>query len=274
MNTRFRKLVPLPQKPSVKWHLMHEEYHPIFAPERREQVEYWYNKTATGKQRDSFRRICQEIYTQDPDMQDPEYTAEYTCQVAFCEAKMMIKHYGIVLSDLGKRLARIWILHVATPREKDNFREVFTGAQSQFIPQTVMKVDYTPPDEEAYEGIDRSNFLCCVDWTNLEAQEKRAQIYRQRHSVESLRLTKDRPRVTKPKNQFDGISPLDALGYAGDNEEEAISKLRKKLEEKAESDRYFTVDGCTVYVAGGAKKANPSTIGSTKHGVIATVYGD
>ncbi|RNF05113.1 hypothetical protein TraAM80_04842 [Trypanosoma rangeli] len=274
MNTRFTKIVPLPSKPSVKWHLMHEEYYPIFVPERREQVQYWYNKIATGKQRDTFRRVCQEIYTQDPDLPDPEYTAKYTLQVAFCEVKIMLKHYGLVLSDVGKKLARVWILHVASPRDKDSFREVFTGAQSVFIPLSVMKTDYRSPDEDAYEGIDRSNFLWSVDWTNLEAEEKRAQIYRQRHSTRSLSLQTDRPRVTKPKNQFDGFSPLTALGYADDTEEEAINKLRNKLEETGESDRYFTVDGCTVYVAGGSKKANPSNVSSTKHGVIATVYGD
>ncbi|EKG03364.1 hypothetical protein TCSYLVIO_005592 [Trypanosoma cruzi] len=273
MNTRFRKLSPLPQKPSVKWHLMHEEYHPIFAPERREQVEYWYNKTATGRQRNTFRRICQEMYTLDPDKEDPVYTAEYTCQVSFCEVKMMIKHYGAVLSDLGKRLARVWILHVATPREKENFREVFTGAQSLFCPVTVMKADYTPPDEDAYKEIDRTNFLCSVDWTNLEAQEKRKQVHQQRYFSKSLSLASNRPRVTKPKNQFDGVSPLATLGYAGDSEE-AISTLRKKLEETRESDRYFTVDGHTVYIAGGPKKANPVFAGSKKNAVIATVYDD
>ncbi|KEG09851.1 hypothetical protein DQ04_04531010 [Trypanosoma grayi] len=253
---------------------MHEEYYPIFAPEYREQVEYWYNKTATGKQRNTFRRICQEIYAQDPDKEEPVYCALYTRQVAQCEVKVMMKNYGIVLSDLGRKLARVWIMHVASRRDKESFREVFTGAQSRFLPVSVMKTDYVPPDEEVYGEVDRSNFLCSVDWSNPEAQEERQRLRQQRFGSRRLTVPSNRPRVTKPKNQFDGVSALATLGYAGADEEETIKTLRKKLDEHAELDRYYTVDGCTVYVAGGSKKMNPSVASSVKCGIIATVCGD
>ncbi|KAH9593109.1 hypothetical protein LSM04_001527 [Trypanosoma melophagium] len=274
MNTRYRKLVPVPYKPSVKWHLMHEEYYPIFAPERREQVECWYNKTATGKQRDAFRCICERMYAQDPDKQEPEYCAVYTRNAALCEVKMMIKEYGVVLSELGKKLARVWILHEASRRDKDSFREVFTGAQSLFIPVSVMKADYVTPEEEVYKDIDRSNFLSSIDWSNSKASAKRQELHQQKSGQKRLTLGEHHPRVTKPKSQFDGINPLATLGYTDISEEKAIEKLREKLDEHANSDRYYTVDGCTVYVAGNSKKMNPSVANSIKGGVIATVCED
>ncbi|ORC91567.1 uncharacterized protein TM35_000051630 [Trypanosoma theileri] len=274
MNTRHRKLAPIPYKPSEKWHLMHEEYFPIFVPDRREQVEYWYNKTATGQQRDAFRRICERMYAQDPNKQEPEYSAAYTRNIAICEVKVMLKEYGEVLSELGKRLARVWILHEATRRDKETFREIFTGAQTLFIPVSVMKADYVAPDEEVYKDMDRSNFLSSVDWSSSKESEKRQELHRKKFGEKRLTLEQQRPRVTKPKNQFDGINPLATLGYTDISEEEAVVKLREKLEEHANSDRYYTVDGCTVYVAGNSKKMNPSVANSIKGGVIATICED
>lgn len=270
MFSRRRKVAVVAERPSLTWHLMREEYHPIFVTDSSERIEYWYNKLATQHQRENFRRICKEISQQDPERGLPEMSALYSLQYCICEADSMIRHYGFMFSVLGKKLARLWIMHDASHRDKNTFTELFTGLQTDFIPKSVMKTDFQPPEQGDYEGIDRSHFLSSIDWFNPESKRNlpRVDIQKFGNKIASTRASLP---VKKPKNQFDGVSPLAVLGYTGDLDTE-IEKLREKQQKSEEAERYYVEDGCTVYVAGRKENRRAATL--SKNRVIATFYGD
>nr|CCC94859.1 unnamed protein product [Trypanosoma congolense IL3000] len=266
-----RKEAIVKEQPSLTWHLMSEEYHPMFVAGSSERIEYWYNKIATRVQRESFRRICKEIFYQQQDRESPHFDQLYSEQYCRCEAETMIRYYGSLLTAFGKKAAQNWIMHDASGRDKTLFTEVFTALQVSFVPKSVMKTDFVTPNKEAYEGIDRSNFLSSIDWYNPESKRNLPRVDRIRFGT-AVGPTQRRAteRVIRRRGQFEGVSPLVALGYTGDMEEE-IEKLQVKQQQGEESERYYTVDGCTVYVAGGRKKDHGST---SRNRVIATFFGD
>lgn len=261
MNTRRKFIQPKPDIPSSHWHLMQQAYHSIFLPEYRDHVEYWYNMGATGVQRDFFRDICKEIYAQNPDAEDPAYPSEFTAVVHKEEADLMIKNYGLTLTDLGKKKARAWILHVANRRRRDNFRDVFTGCQTIFKNLSVMKADYTPPEDYRYPD-SRTYFHRDVDWTSLRGRTNIQKLAEMREKEAGFEREKKlagppQPRVTKPKNQFDGVNVLSTLGFGNMPPEEAIAQMKARRDAHQESEMYYIdTDGSTVYRAGVQYKAN------------------
>ncbi|KAG8341257.1 hypothetical protein ERJ75_000329500 [Trypanosoma vivax] len=268
MLTRRPRVAAAVEKPSVAWHLMSGTYCSIFLPDRCEQVEYWYNKVATRVQREVFRRLCHEIHNQDPDRGVPRGVAMYTVQYKTCEAKTIIKYHGSVLSELGRKKAYAWLLHDSNRRDREYFTEIFTGLEVSFTPQSVMKKDYKAPDVDSYGDIDRTHFLSSIDWFNPESKRNRTreQVMKYGSGLNSLRVEKISAK--KPKGQLDGFSPLVVLGMgggAGENE-----KVRESLKSE-QPERYFTVDGCTVFVAGGRARKQ-STEGGGRDRVITTFY--
>lgn len=263
MNTRRKFIQPKPDRPSSHWHLMKEAYHSIFLPEVREHVEYWYNMGATGAQREFFRDICKEIYAQDPNVADPTYPSEYTAFVDKEEAMLMLKNFGLTLTDLGKQKARAWILHAANRRRRDHFRDVFTGCQTVFHNISVMKNDYAPPEDFRYPD-SRTFFHRDVDWTSLRGRNNIQKLREQREKEAGMEREKklaepQYPRVTKPKNQFDGVNVLSTLGFGDMPAEEAIAKMKARRDAHQESEMYYVdADGSTVYRAGVLYKANSS----------------
>eukprot|EP00796_Vickermania_ingenoplastis_P008443 gene8443-5921_t len=264
MNTRRKFLQPKPDVPSSHWHLMKESYHVIFVPEYRDHVEYWYNMGATGVQRDLFRDICKEIYAQNPDAADPDYPSEFTALMHKEEAYLMLKNFGLTLTDLGQRKARVWILHVANRRRRDNFRDVFTGCQSIFKNISTMKTDYAPPEDYRYPD-NRTYFHRDVDWTSLRGRNNIQKLNEQREKEAGLEremkleVGPQRPRFTKPKNQFDGVNVLSTLGYGDMSPEEAIAQMTARRNAHQESEKYYVdKDGSTVYRAGVQYKATSS----------------
>lgn len=275
---------------------MNEAFYPIFLEEKREQVEFWYNMVATGCQRNQFRRICNEIFVQDPNKADPTYAASYTAIVDVEDARLILKYYGLVLSeDIGKPRARTWLLHIGTNhRIRDEFRSCFTGCQTEFRSESVMHKDYQPPEEEHYLK-DRTHFVRSVDWSSIGVREKMKLLEEHRRSMggvnvstldkrasqiaeERLATLRPRERVTKPKNQFDGVNVLTTLGYTETEQEEAVKQLKAKVEADRQVEQYYVdADGCTVYKArathGQAGRAN-GTSAPGDGGILSTVTSE
>lgn len=235
---------------------MHECYHPLFLAESRDHVEYWYNMGATGVQRDLFRDICKEIYVQNANAEDPTYISEYTGIVNKEEAHLMVKNFGLTLSDTGKQKARVWILHVANRRRRDHFRDVFTGCQTIFKNISTMKADYISPEEETYPD-QRTYFHRDVDWTSLRGRQNIQKLSEERERLAGLERASaaakcTKPRFTKPKNQFDGVNVLSTLGLGDMDPETAIEQMKARRDAHQEAEMYYVdTDGSTVYRAGG-----------------------
>ncbi|KAG5495198.1 hypothetical protein JKF63_02253 [Porcisia hertigi] len=275
MNTRRKMIQAKPDNPSKRWHLMNEAFHPLFVDDKRGQVEYWYNMVASGLQRDNFRRICNEMYRQDPATPDPSFNAAFTETVELEQVHLLLKNYGFVLSDtIGKPMARVWLLHCGTSsRDRKDFRAVFTGCQSTYERSSVMHTDYVAPDADKYPT-DRTHNLRSVDWTNLNARSAMQDLEEQRRlhgavtgsqlrrrsttiAEEQRRFNSDgtlKPRITKPKNQFDGVNFLSSLGFDGVPSEEALAQLKANREAYREAEWYYVdKDGSTVYKARATK---------------------
>lgn len=274
---------------------MHEPFKDIFAPEAHEHVEDWYNLGATGAQRDLFRSICGEIYKADPNAPDPANRAPYTLIVEREEADLMVKYFTSTLTDLGKRKTRSWILHSTNSRRRESFRDVFAGCQTVFQKKSVMQKDYTPPEQQYYIR-DNTYYHRSVDWTSLRARKNMQELQMERDgsaaaaanaekdgttcdlqrrpsAIAAERLGKGKPRFTKPKNQFDGVSNLKDLGYPDDIPAEVvIEQLKAKHKAFVQEHSYYTdKDGCTVYVAANAGPNSGKAAGGA--GAARTVAG-
>ncbi|KAL7695451.1 hypothetical protein N2W54_001368 [Lotmaria passim] len=285
MNTRRKLVQAEPEKPSTQWHLMNEAFHPLFDPSKQAHVEYWYNMTATGRQRDQFRTICNGIFQQDPATPDPVFASATTATVEQEQVRLLLKHYGAVLSDReGKAKARVWLLHCGTSnRDRNEFRSVFTGCQSTYEKRSVMHTDYIAPEADSYPN-DRTHFVRSADWNSVKSREEMQALEaerRERLGAGAVRLDKrpsaieeeqrnaqhPKPRVTKPKNQFDGINVLATLGYQDVPAEEAIAQLKAKREANHDAEWYYLdKDGSTVYKAKGTKKQAGAAAGSSEDG--------
>ncbi|KAG5469508.1 hypothetical protein LSCM1_02731 [Leishmania martiniquensis] len=302
MNTRRKMMQVEPNVPSTKWHLMNEAFYPLFEDDKRPHVEYWYNMVATGVQRDIFRRICHAIYEQDATTPDPTFDAHFTETVEREQVYLLLKNYGVVLSDaVGKPKARVWLLHCGkSNRDRNEFRSVFTGCQSTYEQRSVMHTDYLPPDADSYPD-DRIYFKRSVEWNSLKKQKERQSLEAQRLTClgvsesqaatcsatgsidEQQRRTnsdeKPRSRITKPKNQFDGVNFLSSLGFDGVPTDEAIAQLKAKQSAYREAEWYYVdEDGCTVYKARCAKGSTvPATDGTPKKndgGILSSVTSE
>ncbi|KPA81086.1 hypothetical protein ABB37_04444 [Leptomonas pyrrhocoris] len=272
MNTRRKLVQAKPEHPSTQWHLMKESFYPIFEADKRAHVEYWYNMAATGMQRDQFRAICKGIYEQDPAKPDPAYAAALTETVEKEEVRLLLKNYGVVLSDSeGKPKAQTWLLHCGTSRrDRNGFRSVFAGCGTSYERRSVMHTDYVAPEAENY-AIDRTHFVRSVDWNSLKSREEMQALEAERRAcggavasdldkrpslIEAERRNAEhqKPRTTKPKNQFDGVNVLATLGYTDAPAEEVIARLKAKREADRDAEWYYVdKDGCTVYKAKGLK---------------------
>lgn len=284
MNTRRKTIQAKPSKPSVRWHLQHVAYHPLFVPESHEHIEYWYNIGATGVQRDLFRTICSEIFAQDSSKADPTYPADFTAMVNLEEAHLMLKYFGRLLTDdVGKPRVRVWILHEANRRRREHFRAVFAGVQTVFEKRSVMHTDYVPPEAEAYLQ-DRTHYHRRVDWTSLKARREMQQLQETRAASQGTFLDKHpsaivaerdsvgQPRFTKPKSQFDGVNVLASFGYGDVPVEEAISDLKVRQHAHLEAERYYVdTDGSTVYKAGVPRRKETTAKNS---GILQSVTSD
>lgn len=257
MNTRRKMLKPQPDRPSVQWHLMKESYHPIFRAEYHEHIEYWYNMGATGPQRNHFRDLCQRIYQQDPKKPDPTFSSKHTTYVQLENAKILVKNYGVTLTDEGREKARVWLLHEATPAQVQQFRTAFTGCQTIFDLRSVMHTDYLEPEEANYP-VDRPHHHRSVRWESQNAKEEIQALHKTRQSLGAPSTNAALPpapasttRVTKPKSQFDGVNALSSLGYGDMPPEEALALLRARQKaHREEATYYIGPDGETVYCAG------------------------
>lgn len=266
MNTRREFVKAKPDRPSTKWHLMNEAYHPLFLPELYAHIEYWYNVGATGVQRDYFREICQEIYKQDGEKPDPVFPLAYTQLVRTEEATLMLKNFGETLTELGKKKSRVWILYESNSRRRDIFRDVFAGCQTTLKRLSTMKADYTPPSTD-YSDMDRIHFHRNVDWTSLRGRkniqklaEMRAQTIANDNAIKLEGSPK--PRFVKPKRQMEGVSVLNTFGYGDMPPEEAIAALKARRDAHQESEMYYVdTDGSTVYRAGVHHKSSASRRG-------------
>ncbi|KAK7201370.1 hypothetical protein NESM_000199400 [Novymonas esmeraldas] len=271
MNTRRKMIQAKPEKPSTRWHVMHETFYPIFDADKRPHVEYWYNMAATGVQRDIFRRICSGIFQQSPATPDPTFDADFTETVELQQVHLLLTNYGVVLSDTeGKPKTRVWLLHCGTSRrDRNEFRSVFTGCQTTYERRSVFQTDYTAPESESYPA-DRTHYVRSVDWTSLKTREEMQALEAERRARGAVTVSQlgKRPtiiaeeqrringdgslvqRTTKPKNQFDGVNFLSSLGFAGVPSEEAVAALRAKQLAHREEDWYYVdKDGSTVYKA-------------------------
>lgn len=272
MNTRRKMMQAKPENPSTQWHLMSESFYPLFEASKHAHVEYWYNMAATGIQRDQFRAICKGMYQQDPSKPDPVFASATTAAVEKEQVRLLLKNYGVVLSDgEGKPKARVWLLHSATSnRDRNEFRAVFTGCQTTYENRSVMQKDYVAPEAESYSA-DRTHFVRSVDWSSLKTREEMQALdseRRARSGAAPVNLNKrpsaveeerrnalhPKPRVTKPKNQFDGVNVLATLGYEGVPPEEAIAQLKAKRDADQDAEWYYVdTDGSTVYKAKSSK---------------------
>lgn len=299
MNTRRKLMQAKPEKPSAQWHLMSESFYPLFTTDKRQHVEYWYNMAATGMQREKFRAICKGIYQQDPSTPDPTYASATTATVEIEQVRLLLKNYGVVLSDAeGKPKARTWLLHCGTSsRDRNDFRSVFTGCQTTYENRSVMQVDYVAPEAESYDA-DRTHFVRSVDWSSLKSREEMQALETERRqksgtaATTAVSLNKrastieeerrcaahPKPRTTKPKSQFDNVNVLATLGYDGVPPEEAIAQLKAKRDADHDAEWYYVdKDGSTVYKAkstkgqpGGGAAAGPAAARSSKGGGILT----
>ncbi|CAD2215615.1 hypothetical protein, conserved [Angomonas deanei] len=265
MNTRRKLVTKEAEKPSTTFHLMHESYHPLFQPKAISQVEDWYNLGASGPQRSSFRSICSEIYNQSTTAPPPTFSTQTESIMRQEECKNMLKAYAEVLSDEGKEKAKVWILSQSSTRRRDEFRGVFFACKAYVPPKSTQKNDYVKPDDEEY-NVDRANFQKSVDWTDLKARKGAQELHQTGAGREAKRPSKiveeqrraqnPTARVTKPKNQFDQVNHLAALGYDDSvNSAEAIAELKRQHELNAESESYYREPetGATVYKAGAGK---------------------
>ncbi|CBZ30031.1 conserved hypothetical protein [Leishmania mexicana MHOM/GT/2001/U1103] len=271
MNTRRKMTQAKPDVPSTHWHLMSEDFYPLFEVDRRQHVEYWYNMTATGVQRDIFRRICNAIYRQDPATPDPIFNVAFCETVELEQVSLLLKNYGSVLSDnVGKPKTRVWLLHCGkSSRDRNEFRSVFTGCQTTYERRSVMHTDYVAPNPASYPA-DRTHFVRSVNWTSLKTREAMLNLEAQRRANggvmrsqmdklastiagEQRRMNSDgKPmqRTSKPKNQFDGVNVLSSLGFDGVPAEEAVAQLKAKQNAHREAEWYYVdKDGSTVYKA-------------------------
>lgn len=187
MNTRRKMMKASPEVTSCNWHLMHEPYHAIFQEIYRENIEYWYNLCANGRQRNEFREICGEIFkmkvpqtgdagapavanhnstsnnnnisgngnngvtVEEPSLENGFYNTKYTENFNKQEAQILIANYGRILTDLGREKAYLFLLLDCRndSRRKQKFRSVFCGAQSIIMShESVMHKDFTLPWEE------------------------------------------------------------------------------------------------------------------------------
>ncbi|CAJ1035436.1 hypothetical protein Q4I30_007125 [Leishmania utingensis] len=288
MNTRRKMVQAKPDIPSTQWHLMNEAFYPLFEADKRQHVEYWYNMAATGVQRDIFRRICSAIYQQDPATPDPIFDADFTETVELEEVRLLLKNYGAVLSDtVGKPKTRVWLLHCGkSNRDRNEFRSVFTGCQTTYERRSVMHTDYVAPDADSYPD-NRTHFVRRVDWTSLKKREAMVGLEAERRTyggvvgsqLDKLPVNSDgKPiqRITKPKNQFDGVNFLASLGFDGVPMEEAVAQLKAKQEAHLEAEWYYVdKDGSTVYKArstkGPAVGATASKPEKVEGGILASV---
>ncbi|KAG5469856.1 hypothetical protein CUR178_01997 [Leishmania enriettii] len=302
MNTRRKMIQAKPDVPSTKWHLMHEAFCPLFEEDKRQHVEYWYNMAATGVQRDIFRRICHAIYAQDPATPDPTFDAPFTEAVELEQVHLLLKNYGVVLSEtVGKPKTRVWLLHCGTSnRDRSEFRSVFTGCQSTYERRSVMHTDYVAPDADSYPD-DRIYFKRSIEWTGVKKQKEMQRLEAQRLAHRGVTETrpdgcptaavidrqqrstnsddKPRPRITKPKNQFDGVNFLSPLGFDGVPPEEAIAQLKAKQDAYREAEWYYVdKDGSTVYKTRSATGAAVATAGDRSKkddgGILSTVTSE
>lgn len=257
MNTRRKFIQPKPSRPSIHWRLMKEPYHILFEAKFFDHIEYWYNMCATGVQRDLFREICKEIFLQDPEEPEPPFLTKYQEVVKLNGADLMIKNYGLTLSELGKKKARIWIVKTTTQRPLDNFRDVFTGCQTVFQRISVMHNDYKALEPESYPT-QKLFYHKKVDWTSLK-ERNQMQEWAARKEKEAPSTTIIKPiefqrpdgRLTKPKSQFDGVNVLSTLGLGHLPPEAAIEQLKARRDANQESMQYYTdCNNATVYRAG------------------------
>ncbi|GET91978.1 hypothetical protein, conserved [Leishmania tarentolae] len=300
MNTRRKMVQSKPNVPSTHWHLMSEDFYPIFEADKRQHVEYWYNMTATGLQRDIFRRICNAIYQQDPTTPDPTFNVAFTETVELEQVRLLLKNYGVVLSDnVGKPKTRVWLLHCGkSSRDRNEFRSVFTGCQTTYERRSVMNTDYVAPDPDSYPD-DRTHFVRSVDWTSLKTREEMAKLEAQRRAnggvmgsqleklpsiiaEERRRMNnggKPLQRTTKPKNQFDGVNVLSSLGFDGVPAEEALAQLKANRDAHREAEWYYVEkDGSTVYKARITKGATVGAAASSSQrgegGILSSVTSE
>jgi hypothetical protein len=301
MNTRRKLMQAKPERPSTRWHLMNESFYPLFDASKHPHVEYWYNMAASGLQRDQFRAICKGIYQQDPTTPDPVYATTTTGIVEKEQVRLLIKNYGVVLSDEeGKAKAKVWLLHCGTSnRDRNEFRSVFTGCQTTYEKRSVMHTDYVAPEAESYSA-DRTHFVRSVDWNSMKSREEMQALEAERRErggavanqldrrpsvveAEQRNATHPKPRVTKPKNQFDGVNVLASLGYSDVPAEEAIAQLKAKRAADHDGEWYYVdKDGSTVYKAknskghAGGPAGGESAAGSStgKGGILTSVTSE
>lgn len=152
-----------------RWHAMKARFRPLFASNRIEAVEDWYNRIAPPRVKEKFRAAMKLLLAVPVERIGREHSNEVD-PATWHRANHVLKLYGEVFAESSKDRVVAFLAHCSQD-EADMFGDTMNSLLNALPVKSHMKSSWLSLERLADQP-DRERFHRVIDWTSLTAAEK------------------------------------------------------------------------------------------------------